>query len=325
MASQLAIFTPGGVDPYVNLAREECLLDFAAEGAVALCLWRNERTVVIGRNQNASDECDLAALEADGGRLARRLSGGGAVYHDLGNLNFTFAVPADGWDLGLQTETILGALARLGIAAERNGRNDLTVDGRKFSGHAYYHRGDASYHHGTLMVDVDTGPLSRYLRPSPLKFAGKGVASVRSRVMNLAEAEPSLTTGKLAEALAQSFAQAYGGEPQVLDDEALGADVLAERAERMRSRAWLLRESDPLENSRMARFGWGTVRFDWSAEGGRIVRAALWSDGLDADLIEAIPAALERISATAEGIRARLACLGAPSGMAHDIASLIGE
>ena len=322
MSERLYLAEACGVDPHANLALEECLLDVAARGARVLYLWQNARTVVIGRNQNALDECDLAALSADGGKLARRLSGGGAVYHDLGNLNFTFLVPAELWDLDAQVEVLMRALRRLGIDAERSGRNDLTIGGRKFSGHAFYHRGDASYHHGTLMVDVEAEPLGRYLSVSPLKLGAKGVSSVRSRVVNLVEVAPGITVEGLRRELAASFGEVFGGTAEPLPDDAVDAAVLAERCERYRSDAWLLRDVRTFERSRSARFAWGTVRMDWTTEGGRIADAALWSDGLDADLLERIPAELIGMTATAEGVAERLRCIGAASDMADDLASL---
>ena len=147
MLRRLYAIAAEGTDPYENLALEAYLLERVQPGECILYLWQNQRTVVIGRNQHASNECRIQALEADGGHLVRRLSGGGAVYHDLGNLNFTFLTVRRDYDVARQTETILQAVRALGIPVEKNGRNDLTAAGGKFSGHAYYQTGEQCYHH----------------------------------------------------------------------------------------------------------------------------------------------------------------------------------
>ena len=160
-------------DPYFNLAMEKWLCDHL-DGRRILYLWQNEHTVVIGKNQNPLKECRLAALKQDGGLLARRCSGGGAVYHDLGNLNFTFLVREADYSVPRQLEVILHALNALGIPAERSGRNDILADGRKCSGNAFYRSEGRCYHHGTLLVDVDRAAMSRYLTVDPAKLAAKG-------------------------------------------------------------------------------------------------------------------------------------------------------
>ena len=209
MIERLLVCRSRSFDPYENLALEEALLNRVGEGELILYLWQNERTVVIGKNQNPWKECRTALLAEEGGHLARRLSGGGAVFHDLGNLNFTFLMPAQDYDLPRQLTVIQRACRSLGIPAERSGRNDLLADGRKFSGNAFYKHNGKAYHHGTLMVDVDLDRVQRYLSPSKAKLAAKGVESVRSRVVNLREFVPTLTVEQLADALIAALAEVY--------------------------------------------------------------------------------------------------------------------
>ena len=209
MIQRLLVCRSRSFDPYENLALEEALLSRVGEGELILYLWQNEGTVVIGRNQNPWKECRTALLAEEGGHLARRLSGGGAVFHDLGNLNFTFLMNEADYDLPRQLTVLERACRSLGIPAQRSGRNDLLAEGRKFSGNAFYKHKGKAYHHGTLMVDVDLERVQRYLSPSKAKLAAKGVDSVRSRVVNLREFVPDLTIPQLADALIAALAEVY--------------------------------------------------------------------------------------------------------------------
>ncbi len=293
-------------DPRHNLALEEYLLKTVQPGQCILYLWQNQRTVVIGRNQNAENECRIQTLEGDGGHLVRRLSGGGAVYHDLGNLNFTFLVTEEDYDVAKQTEVILRAVQLVGLHAERNGRNDLTVDGQKFSGHAYYRTGSQCYHHGTIMVDVDMAPLEKYLNVSPLKLQAKGVKSVRARVANLRDYLPDLTISRLNQALVEAFGSVYGQPVTELRYEDLDQAAIAQGQARFSDPAWIYGDSRPMQVSREARFDWGILRLDYSQADGTITEAALWSDGLEADFLSRVPALLQGCPLQAAPLREKL-------------------
>lgn len=174
------------VDPYFNLALEEYLLkEFAQE---CFMLWRNSPCIVVGKNQNTLGEINLDYVRKHHIKVVRRLSGGGAVYHDLGNLNFTFIVndlQNNFCDFSKFTAPIIAVLRKLGVQAELSGRNDLCVSGQKFSGNAQYKYKDRLLHHGTILFSAVIPDISAALRVNPSKFEGKGVKSVASRITNI--------------------------------------------------------------------------------------------------------------------------------------------
>ena len=205
-------------DPYANLAIESMLLDRVDDPT--LLIWRNDPCVVIGRHQNPWVECDLDRMHADGIPLARRISGGGAVYHDPGNTNFSFLSPSDRYDQDRHFGVVIAALGALGVRAHKTERNDLRVGDRKISGNAFRHTGGRSLHHGTLLVHADLDRLVAYLAaPASESIATRATSSVRSVVTNLADHAPGLTHDRLADALERAFVHEYGS-----------ADVAPERA-----------------------------------------------------------------------------------------------
>lgn len=204
-----AVYLSESMDAYFNLAAEEYLFSILKENDIALFLWRNEPSVIIGRNQNAWKECNLKAIFENGAVLCRRKSGGGAVYHDAGNLNFSFLAGKTRYDVQKQFDVILDALGRLGIESSVSGRNDLVANGKKFSGNAFRVTKTKSYHHGTLLVDADLAALERYLLPPENAIYSKGIESVRSRVVNLAEILPFLNIEMLKEGIIGSFRDSY--------------------------------------------------------------------------------------------------------------------
>ena len=174
-------------DPAWNLALDEYLLTHFTEEV--LSLWRNGPSVIVGRNQNALEEIDQDFVRARGIAVVRRLTGGGAVFHDLGNVNYTLVQPYQEGDFNNYakfTRPIVDFLAELGVRAELSGRNDLLVEGRKCSGNAQAVRGGRILHHGTLLFSADLSQLAGALRPREIKIQSKGVKSVSSRVTNLA-------------------------------------------------------------------------------------------------------------------------------------------
>ena len=170
-------------DPYWNMAFDEFALENLQVDEPVFYLWQNAPSVIIGLNQSAYAEVNLPFIEEEGIILARRVTGGGAVYHDLGNLNYSIVGPLD--TMGDAPYLMTGALIQMGLNAERSGRNDIFVDGRKCSGYAKRLHKNRMMIHGTLMWDVDLETLIKALSVPGSKLEAAGVASVRSRVANL--------------------------------------------------------------------------------------------------------------------------------------------
>lgn len=174
-------------NPHYNLAFEEYVFTQVAGDTPILLLWQNGPSVIVGRYQNTLEEINYDFIRENGVNVVRRNTGGGAVYHDLGNLNYSFVIPgvASRVDFKTFTTPIVKALQSQGIAAEQTGRNDILVDGFKFSGNAQQFSDGKLLHHGTLMFDVNIGDVANVLRVKPGKFKSKASKSVRSRITNL--------------------------------------------------------------------------------------------------------------------------------------------
>lgn len=295
-----------GYDPYHNLALEEYLLKKVPEGGVILYLWQNEKTVVIGKNQNAWQECRVKELEQAGGKLARRLSGGGAVFHDLGNLNFTFLLREEDYDIPRQLQVILRGVQRLGIPCEATGRNDLTVEGKKFSGNAFYSSGGFCYHHGTLMLDVDKEAVGRYLNVSAEKLRSKGVESVRSRVCNLREFCPDLTVEQMKKQLVAAMEEVYGVPVQPFPKELLNETEVERLQQRYASWEWRMGRPIPFDWEMSHRFPWGGIQLQLHMQQGRVERAVVYSDAMEEALPEILAQALEGCEFSAQGLAGRV-------------------
>lgn len=285
MISRLYVYRTENHVPYQNLAVEEYLTLHTEPEECILFLWQNQNTVVIGKNQNCWKECRVDALEESGGSLVRRLSGGGAVYHDLGNLNFTFCVRKADYDLARQLDVILKAVKYFGIEAEKTGRNDITVKGRKFSGNAFYQSGDFCYHHGTLLIRADQEKLSKYLNVSKEKLKSKGVDSVRSRVVNLADLAPEITVDDLADALVQSFSEVYGRPVKVLPKNRLDWEDIREKEQRFSAWEWKYGRNLPFQHQMEQRFAWGEIELQFDIRQGIVQHVNAFSDGMEQEII----------------------------------------
>lgn len=325
MIHKIQLYRSESYDPYHNLAVEQYLLEHVEPGTCILYLWQNQNTVVIGRNQNAWKECRTTLLEEEGGHLARRLSGGGAVFHDLGNLNFTFLVPTEDYDVARQLSVICEACRQLGIPAEPTGRNDVLADGRKFSGNAFYKSGGKSYHHGTFLVDVDMNRMGRYLSPSKAKLETKGVESVRARVVNLREFVPTLTCEEMADRMETAFETVYGLQAARLDAGTLGEDEVAALTARNGSWEWLYGTRLPFTFTCEARYAWGEIQIQLQAEEGIVCKAGIYSDAMDWDLAPRLRKALEGCRFDLVSLEAAVHTALGDGEVAEDLCRLLAE
>lgn len=281
----MQIIYNNNTDPCFNLAAEEYLMDHTS-GDVFM-LWRNAPSVIIGKNQNAWAEVNLSFAEKHGIKVVRRLTGGGAVFHDLGNVNFTFITDAqsDGIDFSRFAVPVIGYLAKLGVSAELDGRNDILVDGRKISGNAQCVRARPDgmkrlMHHGTLLYSADISDMSGALNVNREKLVTKGIASVKSRVANIRDLSPSLADVE-ADGFIESLISFAEGEYSVQSRSLTAeenAQIAALAADKYGTWEWNFGASPAFTNERTVRYDFGTLTVMYSAEQGKFSQIALYGD-----------------------------------------------
>jgi len=270
-------------NPYFNLALDEYAMRHIDVDEDFFFLWRNEPAVIIGKNQNTVEEINQKFIDEKGIKVARRVSGGGAVYHDLGNLNFTFVIGVD--DPGKvnykkYVQPIIDALAEMGIEAEASGRNDILIDGLKISGNAQRMANGKLMHHGTLLFDVDIEDLVQALNVDPDKITSKGVKSVRSRVTNIKEHLPEGTTiFDFWDALQYYLSDKGRSEEIVLSDEEI-AKIEYEAYNRFGTWDWIYGASPEFNLKNNKRFPGGNVEVLIDAEEGKIKNIRFMGDYL---------------------------------------------
>ena len=276
-------------DPYFNLALEEYVFERMDKSKSYFLLWQNDNTIVVGKYQNTAEEIDQAYVDAHHIRVARRLSGGGAVYHDRGNLNFTFIVDradAPGLNFKVFVRPVVEALARFGVHAAFTGRNDLTIDGMKFSGNAQYARRGRLLHHGCIMLDSNLTSVADALRVKEAKFASKAVKSVRSRVTTINAHAPAPISMEDFKGALKECAMASGElEPCTLTEEDLAA-IRKLRDEKYATWAWNYGFSPAYDMRREMKFPAGLVTAHLSAEGGKIKAVRFYGDFFGGELGE---------------------------------------
>lgn len=320
MIKNLQIYTSNSFNPYQNLATEKFLMDTVDKNTVILYLWQNENTVVIGRNQNVWNECRCALLEKEGGFIARRFSGGGAVFHDTGNLNFTFISHAEDSDVLKQLQVIQTALSYTGISTEISGRNDILANGKKFSGNAFFNSQGKSCHHGTILISANTEKLTRYLTPPKAKLQAKGVKSVKSRVINLSEISPNLSCETVKTNMCRAFEEVYRMKADICPiSESPEISVLTQK---LGSREHIYGTTLPFTVSIEEHFPWGHVTLNANVRNGVIAEVKLYTDSLEWQISETIEKALSGCRFDSDSIAKALSYV-LPHDFYQDISDMI--
>ncbi|WPC75843.1 lipoate--protein ligase [Vibrio porteresiae] len=297
-------------DPWFNLAVEDIIFRSMPADQRVLFLWQNNDTVVIGRAQNPWKECKTDIMERDKVKLARRQTGGGAVFHDLGNTCFTFMAGKPEYDKSVSTQIVLDALASIGVQGKATGRNDLVVEDeqgvRKFSGSAYRETIDRGFHHGTILMSTDMSRLADYLNPDPKKLQAKGITSVKSRVINLNTIVPQIDHKMVCDAMIEAYSRYYDTE---IDIEFISPEASADLPDfemkfaKQSSWEWNFGSTPQFTHQLSERFVWGGVDLYLDVTHGVIEHAQVYSDALDPKPIELFGAALTKQTYTVDGMR----------------------
>ncbi|KAH6570687.1 hypothetical protein BASA50_007622 [Batrachochytrium salamandrivorans] len=245
---QASIYISHVSDPWINLAFEDWLFQTQKQSKYQLMLYRNSPSVIIGRNQNPWRECNVLALNRDKVPIVRRKSGGGTVYHDMGNTNYSITMPRDEFDRKRNANLVSQALHRMDIPSEVNLRHDIVIGGKKVSGSAFKLVNQRAYHHGTMLISTDMSRLGLYLKgPEQGQIVGRGVESVKSQVTTLLDHSYTADHKSFCDAVAHEFMQEYS-DAQVphtiltLDD-FYSSKPVQEIHEQLKSWAWTFGET----------------------------------------------------------------------------------
>lgn len=264
--------TNNSTDPYFNLAFDEYCLENIWSEEPYFFLWRNRPAVIIGLNQNAYSEVNLDYLNSHGITLARRVTGGGAVYHDLQNMNYTII------GKNPSPQPMVDALRQLGVPAELTGRNDIFVEGRKVSGYARRVSNNQEIIHGTLMYNVDLDTLVKVLDTPTSKMQAKGIASVKSRVANLKEYLPQFASLDELQAKLQEILSAGDGEMPLSAEQV--AEVRRQADEKFSTWDFIYGHSHEADFRCKAKLACGSVEANLRVDHGLIERIEFTGDFL---------------------------------------------
>ena len=297
----------GITDPGINLAIEEYVLrtmDINEDSF--LLFYINEPSIIIGKNQNTIEEIDTDFVEENEIKIVRRLSGGGAVYHDLGNLNYSFITKDDGEsfrNFKKFTEPVVDALAKMGVKAELIGRNDLLVEGRKISGNAQFATQGRMFSHGTLMFDTEIDTVVSALKVRKDKIESKGIKSIRSRVANISEfLEEPMTIEQFRQEILNSI---FGGEENIkyreLTEEDWG-NIHELSKERYANWDWNYGKSPKFNMQHSHRFPVGSIDVRLQVDKGIIKDVVIFGDFFGVGEVEVISEKLKGVQYNRESI-----------------------
>lgn len=295
------ILTLDSNDPFFNLSAEEYFL--CEKNKDFFLLWQNKPCIVIGKNQNAADEINPDYISARSLPVVRRITGGGAVYHDRGNLNFSFIINGEADRVEL-CRPIIDVLRSIGVVAEISGRNDILVGGRKISGTAMCSRGGRSLFHGTLLINADLEAMSEALKPDETKLIGHGVKSVRSRVANLSEYTKEEVSPNIIGAMLAGYMTERGGKIYELGE----SDIKA--IEKLRDNKYSTDEwncgAERLQKSERSRLSCGTVCIKKKTACGRIEDIRIFGDFMNTGDVSEIEKHLKGIELRRRAITSAL-------------------
>ncbi len=278
-----AIYVATSHDCAANLAGEAYLMTLDYDHV--LYLWVNDPCIVIGRYQNPYSECNLERMETEGVQLVRRQSGGGAVYHDHGNLCFTLIGDKHTSTKEENFSIILQGLKNLGLECELSGRNDILLNGKKISGNAFQTTPTKFCHHGTLLISSDLSVMGNYLTPSSTKLASKAVKSVASRVGNLKEGLDTISQEMVQQALMEAFKTFYGNaEVDLIDFTTL--EEAQQNYHRFGDRATILEKTPHFTHTFKHHFAWGEVELSLQVDKATISDVIMFTDSLDTSVVD---------------------------------------